>query len=166
LNERKGRQSGALVIVALLLGGAALVLGIVSVAGGDGEESQELTRTLTVEEGDFKVNDVAPRAKSEEDISGGDSFVFTGSVSGDSKGSLLGACEVAAPGEPTCHVTYRLDDGDVTGAGIPDFSQQAESFQIAVTGGTGAYEGASGQVDVHENGEATHEMTLVVPEAD
>ena len=33
-----------------------------------------------------------------------------------------------------------------------------------MTGGTGAYEGARGQVDVHENGEATHEMTLVLPE--
>jgi hypothetical protein len=115
-------------------------------------------------EGNFKVNDVAPPATSEEDISSGDSFVFTGAVSGDREGKLLGACEVADVGEPTCQVTYTFDDGDVTGAGIPDFSQQAESFQIAVTGGTGAYEGAQGQVDVHENGQATHEMTLVFPE--
>jgi hypothetical protein len=54
----------------------------------------------------------------------------------------------------------------VNRAGIPDFSQQAESFQIAVTGGTGAYDGAIGQVEVHENGEATHEMALVLPEED
>ena len=155
-----------LVVGALLLGAAGLAVGIASIAGGDDTESETLELTLTVEEGDFKVNDVPPPARSEEDISGGDSFVFTGAVAGDRKGNLLGACEVAAPGEPTCHVTYRLDDGDVTGAGIPDFSQQAESFQIAVTGGTGAYEGASGLVDVHENGEATHEMTLVVPETD
>ena len=54
--------------------------------GGSGsvptKESEELALTLTVEEGDFKVNDVAPRATSEEDISSGDSFVFTGAVSG------------------------------------------------------------------------------------
>ena len=152
-----------LIVVALLLGVAGLALGVVSILKED-EKGSELALTLTVQEGDFKVNDVAPPAKSEADISSGDSFVFTGVVSGDREGKLLGACEVADAGEPTCQVTYRFDDGDITGAGIPDFSQQAESFQIAVTGGTGAYEGAWGQVDVHENGEATHEMTLVLPE--
>jgi hypothetical protein len=156
----------ALIGVALLLGAAGLALGVVSIVEEDDKESEELALTLTVEEGDFKVNDVAPRATSEEDISSGDSFVFTGAVSGDREGKLLGACEVADVGEPTCQVTYTFDDGDVTGAGIPDFSQQAESFQIAVTGGTGAYDGASGQVDVHENGKATHAMALVLPEDD
>ena len=154
------------IVVALLLGAAGVALGVVSLLEGDEGEAEELALTLTVQEGDFKVNDVAPRATSEEDISSGDSFVFTGAVSGDRKGKLLGACEVADVGDPTCQVTYRFDDGQVTGAGIPDFSQQAESFQIAVTGGTAAYEGASGQVDVHENGQATHAMTLVLPEED
>jgi hypothetical protein len=152
-----------LIVVALLLGVAGLALGVVSIFKEDEKGTEELALTLTVQEGDFKVNDVAPPATSEEDISPGDSFVFTGTVSGDRKGKLLGACEVADVGEPTCQVIYTFDDGDVTGAGIPDFSQQAESFQIAVTGGTGAYEGARGQVDVHENGVATHEMTLVLP---
>ncbi len=155
-----------LVVVALLLGAGGLALGVASIVEEDENESEALALTLTVAEGDFKVNDVPPRANSEEDISSGDSFVFTGAVSGDRKGNLLGACEVAAAGEPSCQVTYRFHDGDVTGAGIPDFSQQAESFQIAVTGGTGAYDGASGQVDVHENGEATHEMTLALPTDD
>ena len=155
-----------LVLVALLLGAAGFVLGLVSILKEDESESAELALTLTVKEGEFKVNDVAPPAASEEDISSGDSFVFTGAVSGDREGKLLGACDVADVGEPTCQVTYTFDDGDVTGAGIPGFSQQAESFQIAVTGGTGAYEGARGQVDVHENGKATHQMTLVLPEDD
>ena len=132
-----------LVGVALLLGAAGVVLGLVSILKEDETESQELL-TLTVREGEFKVNDVAPAAASEEDLTSGDSFVFTGAISGDREGKLVGACEVADAGEPTCQVTYRFDDGDVTGAGIPDFSQQAESFQVAVTGGTGAYEGARG----------------------
>jgi hypothetical protein len=155
-----------LIAAALLFGVAGVALGVVSIVGEDENESEELGLTLTVQEGEFKVNDVAPKAASEEDISSGDSFVFTGAVSGDREGKLLGACEVAEAGEPTCQVTYTFDDGDITGAGIPDFSQQVESFEIAVTGGTGAYQGARGQVVVHENGEATHEMTLVLPEED
>jgi hypothetical protein len=58
-----------LIVVALLLGAAGLTLGVVSILEEDDKESQELALALTVEEGDFKVNDVAPRATSEEDIS-------------------------------------------------------------------------------------------------
>lgn len=153
-----------LIVVALLLGAAGLALGILSMTQEGDDGSEDLALTLSVAEGDFKVNDVPPAAESEEDIAPGDSFVFTGAVSGDREGTLLGACAVAGAGEPTCHVSYTFDDGTVTGAGVPDFSQQAESFQVAVTGGTDAYEGATGQVDVHENGEAIHQMTLVLPE--
>jgi hypothetical protein len=151
-----------LIIVALLVGAAGLALGIVNI--DEEGQAEELTLNLTVEEGEFNVNDVPPQAESEEDISPGDSFVFTGAASGDREGTLLGACEVPGAGEPTCHVSYVFGDGTVTGAGSPDFSQQAESFQIAVTGGTGAYDGATGEIDVRENGEAIHAVTLVVPE--
>src|SRR4051812_5055682 len=37
-----------------------------------------------------------------------------------------------------------FDDGQMTVAGVPDFSQDAETFQLPVTGGSEAYEGASG----------------------
>lgn len=82
------------------------------------------------------------------------------------KGRLVGACQVADKGEPTCHATYKFDDGQVAIGGVPNFSQQAETFRVAVTGGSGAYEGASGQVRVHENGRAEHDMTLFLPERD
>ena len=70
----------------------------------------------------------------------------------------------ASPPEPTCHATYTFDDGQITVAGVPDFSQDAETFQLPVTGGSEAYEGASGQVSVRENGQAKHDMTLLLPQ--
>ena len=73
---------------------------------------------------------------------------------------------MADKGEPTCHATYTFDDGQITIAGVPDFSQQAETFQLPVTGGSDAYEGASGQVTVRENGDAEHNLTLLLPERD
>jgi hypothetical protein len=45
-----------------------------SIIEEDDKGSEELALTLTVQEGDFKVNDVAPPATSEDDISSGDSF--------------------------------------------------------------------------------------------
>ena len=73
---------------------------------------------------------------------------------------------MADKGEPTCHATYTFDDGQITTAGVPDFSQQAETFLLPVTGGSGAYDGASGQIRVQENGQARHDMTLVLPKRD
>jgi hypothetical protein len=153
-----------LVILALLLGAAALVLGLVNLGEEDDQQPRELTLGLVEKEDAFKFSDIAPKAKSEEDISAGDSFVFSGDVSGARKGRLVGACGVADDGEPTCHATYTFDDGQVTVAGAPDFSQQAESFDMTVTGGSGAYEAASGQVRVTENDRAQHDMTLLLPE--
>jgi hypothetical protein len=154
----------ALTGLALLLGVTALALSLVSLLREDAPQPQELRLALAEEEDEFKFSDVAPAARSEEDVSAGDSFVFSGDVSGERKGRLAGACDVADKGEPTCHATYTFDDGQITVAGVPDFSQEAETFQLPVTGGSDAYEGASGQVSVRENGQAEHNMTLVLPE--
>jgi hypothetical protein len=154
----------ALTGVALLLSATALALSVVTLLRDDDPQSREVTLGLTEKEDEFKFSDVAPEARSEEDVSAGDSFVFSGDVSGERKGRLAGACAVADEGEPTCHATYTFDDGQITVAGVPDFSQEAETFQLPVTGGSDAYEGASGQVRVRENGQAKHDMTLLLPE--
>ena len=154
----------ALIGVALLLGATALALSVVTLLREDDPQSREVRLGLTEQEDEFKFSDVAPEARSEEDVSAGDSFVFSGDVSGERKGRLAGACAVVDKGEPTCHATYTFDDGQITVAGVPDFSQEAETFQLPVTGGSDAYEGASGQVRVRENGQAKHDMTLRLPE--
>ena len=157
----------ALTGVALLLSATALALSVVTLLRDDDPQSRRVTLGLTEKEDEFKFSDdVAPEARSEEDVSAGDSFVFSGDVSGERKGRLAGACAVADKGEPTCHATYTFGDGQITVAGVPDFSQDAETFQLPVTGGSEAYEGASGQVSVRENGNAEHKMTLLLAERD
>ena len=156
----------ALIALALLLGATALALSVAALLRDDDQQLRKMTLGLTEKEDGFKFSDIAPEAKSEEDVSAGDSFVFSGDVSGARNGRLAGACMVADKGEPTCHATYTFDDGQITVAGVPDFSQEAETFQLPVTGGSDAYEGASGQVRVRENGQAEHNMTLLIAERD
>jgi hypothetical protein len=134
----------------------------------DDQHWREVTLGLTEKEDEFKFSDVAPKASSEEDITAGDSFVFSGDVSGARKGRLVGACGVADKGEPTCHATYTFDDGQITVAGVPDFAQEAETFQLPVTGGSDAYQGASGEVRIREpgNSRAEHSMTLLLAKRD
>ena len=153
----------ALTGLALLLGATALALSVVALLRKDDPQSREVRLGLIEKEDEFKFSDVAPEARSEADISAGDSFVFSGDVSGERKGRLAGVCGVADKGEPTCHATYTFNDGQITVAGVPDFSQDAETFQLPVTGGSDAYEGASGQVTVREDGQAEHDMTLLLP---
>ncbi len=162
-SESRLRLLGGL---ALLVGATALALGVVNLVRGGDEPWREVTLALVEKEDVFRFSDVAPKARSEEDVSAGDSFVFSGDVSGARKGRLGGACEVADKGEPTCHATYTFDDGQVTVAGMPDFSQQTETFTLPVTGGSGGYQGASGQVRIKENGRAEHDMTLLLAERD
>ena len=76
--------------LALLLGAAALTLGVVNLFRADDEESREVALGLIEKEDGFKFSDVAPKATSEDDASAGDSFVFSGDVSGARKGRLLG----------------------------------------------------------------------------
>jgi hypothetical protein len=151
-----------LIILALLLGATGVTLGVVNLVSDD-EESDSRTLTLTVREGNFSFNDVPPRAKDEGDIAAGDSFTFSNDVSGDAKGELYGGCFVADKGKATCQATYELQNGRITIAGVPGFSQEPETFEVAVTGGLGAYEGATGRVAVKENGQATHVMSLQLP---
>jgi hypothetical protein len=47
-----------------------------------------------------------------------------------------------------------------------NFSQQAETFTIPVTGGSGRYQGATGHITVRENSRAEHDVTLLVPNPD
>jgi hypothetical protein len=162
----KEQGIGLLGGLALLLGAAALALGVVNLLRDDAKGPRVMTLGLVEKEDVFRFSDVAPKAASEEDVSAGDSFVFSGDVSGARNGRLVGACQVADRGEPTCHATYTLGGGQVTVAGVPDFSQEAETFRLPVTGGSGAYEGASGQVTVTEDGRAQHEMTLLLAPRD
>jgi hypothetical protein len=60
--------------LALLLGVAALALGVVNLLREDDEGPRVMTLPLIEKEDVFKFSDVAPRAASEEDISAGDSL--------------------------------------------------------------------------------------------
>jgi allene oxide cyclase len=60
-------------------------------------------------------------------------------------GTLIGRCMVAAPASlPTeCEATAVFNDGTLSVAGV---SGNSRTTRVALTGGTGAYEGARGSV--------------------
>ncbi len=56
-------------------------------------------------------------------------------------------------------LTVQLPGGQITGAGL---ASAAPSKTIAITGGTGRYVDAAGQLDLVENGDDTGTLTLTL----
>ena len=57
--------------------------------------------------------------------------------------------------------TFNLPDGQLTAQGLVTASQTANRL-AAITGGTGAYRQAGGQVTVTRTGPTTADITLVI----
>jgi hypothetical protein len=153
-------KSRLLVVLAL-----ALTLGAVSLvsnaAGGGTQDSKTLVIDLTsrtAQEADLDLGATGPSI--------GDRFVFSDDLfRGGQKVGISGVECIAVrsqpspvpPGqEPTsltisCVGTLRLPEGQVTVQGLVTFSEESgPSFDLAITGGTGAYRTAHGQLTVTE----------------
>lgn len=154
--------------LALVLGIAGTALGIYALVDEDDEAFEEQTLVLTETETGGSENDVPPLSNGEEEVSGGDSFTFTSDLSGDATGTSVGQCVAATEEfETICSATLRLEDGAIELAGSPDFAAQEDGgFEVAIVGGTGAYEGAMGSmtVDEEEGGDSTNTLNLLLPD--
>jgi hypothetical protein len=120
----------------------------VAAAGGKGQRTLRLTAT----ENQFAFLDLGDTGTSV-----GDQFVFSEVLSrrgqdvGDS-GATCTITELASYDTVTsnCVGTLRLRGGQITVQGLVTFQGEddPDRFTIAITGGTGAYRGASGEMDV------------------
>ena len=68
-------------------------------------------------------------------------FGFVSSVSGDDSGTSLAVCTDVG-GKLLCTVQLKLAKGTITAQGV--LPQRAKDTPVAITGGTGAYNGARG----------------------
>ena len=86
----------------------------------------------------------------------GDEFIFHSDLrtGGESIGHDGGTCTLTSldegsMGELQCVVTLWFDEGQITAQGLIQPSEtSAEQFEVAITGGTGIYVGAAGQITV------------------
>jgi hypothetical protein len=136
--------------------GAVLVLGAMaagttlSVASAGGDEVELRFRAKTTEQTFLDLG--------EKGDSLGDQFVFHDVLrqAGERVGHDGGVCTITsvAASQAQCLVTAWLSEGQITVQGlIAPTGEFPERFVFAVTGGTGRYEGASGEVHVIEKSE-------------
>jgi hypothetical protein len=74
----------------------------------------------------------------------GDRFGFGDRISGDDTGYDRGTCTVMGTKSGICTVQLQLSKGTLTAQGLVSMSQRSKNAPVAITGGTGAYDGARG----------------------
>jgi hypothetical protein len=152
----------AAIAATMAFGGVALAS---ANAGGSGHDDGLTLFDRTVQTTDIDLGD--------KGFSLGDQLIFADDLfakKDDPKiGSAGGVCTVVRvadakkfSGTAQCVVTLWLRDGQITVQGLLEFPGEGlpEPFDLAVTGGTGAYRDAGGQVTVEELSDTEANLTL------
>lgn len=99
--------------------------------------------------------------------SAGDEDLFTGALTrnGTHVGSMAGSCQTARMGARSevqlCEFDLRFGNSQLSSAGMVVSGRRGPgSFRVAITGGTGRYLGAAGQLTVTASNNATLPITV------
>jgi len=149
--------------LAVLIAAAAAAVAVIAAFAGSGSANHPGSRTVVLQELErgsvFKFIDHSPRSRRRgfrATISTGDQFVFRSPVqnqAGQRAGTLHALCTATRGGRNferatfMCNGSYRLTDGQLAVQVV--FSGEGPTV-LAVTGGTGAYEGARGSCTTTE----------------
>ena len=152
------------VLVTLLI---AVTGGSMAFAGADEEADSNGTKVIhliskTVQEAELDLG--------EKGFGVGDRFVFSDDLYRDDEkvGQDGGECVVVRLEGPTttvnCVVTLSLPKGQITSQGLASFTegQDPQPFTVAITGGTGRYREADGEVTVEEVSQTETRLTVTL----
>jgi hypothetical protein len=131
---------------------ATVIAGVLTTSGAAQVPGERTFKIIEGSGGTFNFVDNAPKAKNPRNprFSPGDSFVFTTPLFNEANqriGTLHAYCAVTRGGNfsrasSQCNGTYSLRDGTLAANAL----LKGENANIAIVGGTGAYEGARGSI--------------------
>jgi hypothetical protein len=137
---------------------AALVVGVVSPAlGASGDDDKHLTIRVTSITTEFNELDLG-----EEGESLGDQFIFTSKFlkGGEQVGHDGVVCTIVSleRQEAQCVATAWFRDGQITAQALVSFAQ--EPPVVPITGGSGKYKGAEGELHIRPVSETKEILTF------
>jgi hypothetical protein len=140
------RTFAASAAVALLLAGGTVALARASSPASGGKRLHVIHVTAEIVQAKSLDLDQSGPTLGDEDVFSSDLYIGNRKV-----GREGGVCTlVRTPSLYHCVATDSLRDGDLTIQLLPDYSQTAPG-RFAITGGTGRYRGASGEVTYVDN---------------
>ena len=152
------------VAIALVLAGGAVIVAAASSAGASGDRPE--TIHLVAKQTQATVLVLAAAGQGPV----GNQFLATDEVfrQGRKVGDDASVCQVVAePGQASrrfqCVATVSLPEGQLTAQGLATLTETSpQPFTLAITGGTGAYRTAHGQLQVAPVSETESHYTLTV----
>ena len=130
---------------------AAAAVGAVILLPGAGSAQTGGGQTIKLVEsgnGAFKFLDNPPKVTRKRGPSAGDELILSSKLtdaSGKAAGTLLATCTFTPKaGTLLCDGVFKLASGTITGTALT--TESSLTTNIAITGGTGAYEGARGSI--------------------
>jgi Dirigent-like protein len=155
----------AAIAVAVLAGGAVTAASASTPSTHTSGHGRQVLH-LGVKFSPFNVIDVPPLQKTDGDFQPGDYAVFSdvltnqaGKKVGTEGGSGLITKVSSSGAQVYFSLAIKLPHGQVAAAGL---ASTAPHKRIAVVGGTGAYSGARGRLDLVEKGDGTGTLTLTL----
>ncbi len=152
------RKLSVIVLIAV-----AFLAGSLTLTSANATSSRDTIRLVSISQ-QFEEIDLGDAGDSL-----GDQLVFNDKVFANRHpvGVLNGVCTVTqlsgSWGTSQCLVTFSTRHGDITVQGVTRFSEKSSpDATLAVTGGTGRFRGASGEVHVHFVSETRTDLELVL----
>ncbi|MDO8731128.1 MAG: hypothetical protein Q7L55_00895 [Actinomycetota bacterium] len=152
-----------LVGIALALGLVGVVLGVVALRDGDAG-SVVFTRStleLTGAEPDTRISYPA-EGIAKDHPNGNLVEVRNSAVTGDAEGEYIRTCTPVVDDEIECNGAFQLAEGSIEIETTAHDDPNEATATAAIVGGTGAYEGALGSVEVNFE-ENTYLLHLLLP---
>ena len=140
MSRRLGQVTSALAVLALAVPGSAAANG----------HRHGQTFKLTAKETEFQYLDLAPSGSIGDQLVFADDLYRDGRFVGDDGGSCtITRFESYDEFDANCIDTLRLRGGQIALQGLVTFRDGGnDPFTVAITGGTGTYRGASGEVRI------------------
>lgn len=136
-------------VIGIALLAIALILGNFTLTSANASDDDDVIRLLSK----TVVDEYMDLGATGESV--GDQLVFSDDLymDGDLVGTLDGTCTftrvvVNVSAMVNCTVTLTLPDGQITLQGAIRFEETTDRFTVAITGGTGDYNEAQGEVKV------------------
>jgi hypothetical protein len=140
---------------ALIVATVAVLIGLIAVVIGE-EDSQRFDAVVAEDRADDDFeSDLGERGESAGDVFG---TVDPLERDGEESGTQLSLCTIEGSEEEPralCSTTLDFAEGSIVAEGILDLVLKDETYELAILGGTGDYDGARGTVTVepHLEGE-------------
>jgi len=132
--------------LAVVLGLVGIVLGIIALLHGGGGTTEE---TLSLTGGkETRIDFEEPATVKGHPVEGG-AWSSNSEISGDRTGEYVRTCVPVPIDEVECSGAFLLEDGDIEVDVTEEAHPNEPQAEGAIIGGTGAYETATGTMEVH-----------------